>query len=215
VPPSRDVPAYLTAMISPSMDPAPAIADAIADAVAAYRASGDVPALLERLAAVAHGATPESLAAAVEPYRGIPEVAGPIYERIVSQRPDDARALVILANSYWLGGRGPDVVGELATRAISVDPANRGAWHLWALTEGDPRRRTDRWQQVTRRFPEDDLAHAALADNAASVASAEDDPAMLTLAVVTYEHLLARATHPHQRRALEDAIGALRRGLAR
>lgn len=196
-------------MISPSIDPA----SAIADAVAAYQASGDVPVLLDRLAAVAEGASPEALAAAVEPFRGIPEVAGPIYERIVAERPQDARALVILANSYWLSGRGPDVVGELATRAISLDPANRGAWHLWALTEGDPRRRTDRWQQVTRRFPEDDLARAALADNAASVAGAEDDPAMLQLAVVTYEHLLGRATHPHQRRALETAIEALRRGM--
>ena len=188
------------------MDPAPAIADA----VAAYHASGDVPALLDRLAAAADGASPDALAAAVEPFRNIPEVAGPIYERIVAQRPDDARALVILANAYWLAGRGPDVVGDLATRAIAADAGNRGAWHLWALTEGDPRRRADRWLQVTRRFPEDDLARAALADNAASVASAEDDPAMRQLAIGTYEHLLARAGHPHQRRALEAAIDALR-----
>lgn len=188
------------------MDPAPAIADA----VAAYQVSGDMPALLDRLSAVAAGAPPESLAVAVEPFRGIPEVAGPIYEHIVAQRPDDARALVILANAYWLAGRGPDVVGELATRAITVDAGNRGAWHLWALTEGDPRRRTGRWQQVTRRFPDDDLARAALADNAASVASAEDDPALLQLAIETYEHLLARTTHPHQRRALEGAIEALK-----
>ena len=188
------------------MDPAPAIADAVAD----YQRSGDVPALLDRLSAAAHGATPEALASAVEPFRSIPEVAGPVYEHIVAQRPDDARALVILANAYWLAGRGPDVVGELATRAIAADAGNRGAWHLWALTEGDPRRRTERWQQVTRRFPEDDLARAALADNAASVASAEDDPAMRQLAIGTYEHLLARAGHPHQRRALEAAIEALK-----
>ena len=190
------------------MDPA----SAIADAVTAYQLSGDVPALLDRLSAAAQGATPEALASAVEPFRGMPEVAGPIYEHIVAQRPDDARALVILANAYWLAGRGPDVVGELATRAIAADAGNRGAWHLWALTESDPRRRTERWQQVTRRFPEDDLARAALADNAASVAGAEDDPAMLQLAIGTYQHLLARATHPHQRRALEGAIEALQRG---
>ena len=188
------------------MDPVPAVADAVAH----YQASGDVPALLDRLAAIADGASPDALAAAVEPFRGIPEVAGPVYERIVAQRPDDARALVILANAYWLSGRGPDVVGELATRAIAIDAGNRGAWHLWALTEGDPRRRTERWHQVSRRFPEDDLARAALADNAASVASAEDDPALLQLAVTAYEQLLARATHPHQRRALEAAIEALR-----
>lgn len=188
------------------MDPA----KAIAEAVATYQRSGDVPALLDRLEAASDGATPEALAAAVEPFRDIPEVAGPVYERIVRERPDDARAMVILANAYWLSGRGPDVVGELASRALAADPANRGAWHLWALTEGDPRRRTERWQQVARRFPEDDLARAALADNAASVAGAEDDPAMLQLAVATYQELLRRATHPHQRRALETAIEALR-----
>lgn len=194
-------------MRSPSLNPA----SAVADAVTAYHADNDVAALLARLAAASDGATPEALAEAVEPYREIPEVAGPVYERIVAERPHDARALVILANAYWLSGRGPDAVGELATRAIAADPANRGAWHLWALTEGDPRRRTDRWLQVTRRFPEDDLARAALADNAASVGSAEDDVALLQLAIVTYEHLLGRARHPHQRRALESAIEALRR----
>jgi hypothetical protein len=197
------------------MDPAPAdaTAAAIADAVATYQASGDMAVLLERLTdAVAMSASPEALAVAVEPFRGIPEVAGPVYDHIVAQRPDDARALVILANAYWLAGRGPDVVGELASRAIAADATNRGAWHLWALTEGEPRRRADRWQQVTRRFPEDDLARAALADNAASVGGAEDDPAMLQLAVTTYEHLLGRASHPHQRRALQEAITALKRG---
>jgi hypothetical protein len=192
------------------MEPVPALTDVIAGAVAAYHASGDVPALLECLATATAGASADALAAAVEPFRGIPEVAGPIYERIVAERPHDARALVILANAYWLAGRGPDVVGELATRAIAADATNRGAWHLWALTEGDPRRRTGRWQQVSRRFPEDDLARAALADNAASVAAAEDDPAMRQLAILSYEHLLARAGHPHQRRALESAIEALR-----
>lgn len=193
-------------MLTPSMDPAAAIAEA----VAAYQSSGDVPALLDRLAAAADGATPESLAAAVEPFRGIPEVAGPVYERIVAERPDDARALVILANAYWLSGRGPDQVGELAGRAMAVDPTNRGAWHLWALTESDPRRRTERWHQVTRRFPEDDLARAALADNAAGVGAEEDDPALTQLAIESYQHLLGRAAHPHQRRALESAIESLK-----
>lgn len=169
-----------------------------------------MPALLDRLTAAAAGASADALATAVEPFRGIPEVAGPVYERIVAQRPDDARALVILANAYWLSGRGPDVVGELATRAIAADAGNRGAWHLWALTEGDPRRRADRWLQVTRRFPDDDLARAALADNAASVAAAEDDPAMRQLAIGTYVELRARAAHPHQQRALDAAIDALR-----
>ena len=193
-------------MISPSTDPAVAIARA----VTAYRQSGDVAELLDRLAAAAEGASPEELAAAVEPHRGVPEIAGPIYERIVAQRPDDARALVILANAYWLSGRGPDVVGELAARALAADPANRGAWHLWALTEGDPRARTERWRQITQRFPDDDLARAALADNAASLASTENDPVALKLAIDAYEHLLGKAERPEHRRALEGALTTLK-----
>ena len=47
---------------------------------------------------------------------------GPLYERIVAARPDDARALVILANSYWLTGRGAEATGELAARALAADP---------------------------------------------------------------------------------------------
>jgi hypothetical protein len=193
-------------MISPPTDPAAAIAEAVAD----YRRTGDVAALLDRLAAAAEGASVEELAAAVEPHRDVPEIAGPIYERIVARCPDDARALVILANAYWLSGRGPDVVGELAARALAADPSNRGAWHMWALTEGDPRARTERWRQITRRFPEDDLAHAALADNAASLASSENDPVALKLAIDAYEHLLRRADRPEQRRALEGALTTLK-----
>jgi hypothetical protein len=146
----------------------------------------------------------------VEPFREIPEVAGPIYERVVLAQPDNARALVILANAYWLGGRGPDAVEELATRAIAADPDNRGAWHLWALAESDPRQRTTRWQQVTRRFPEDQLAHANLADNAASLAGAESDADALVLAIRTYEWLLERADRPDVRDALEHALLTLR-----
>ena len=197
-------------MLSPSTDAAATVAAAISDAADAYRASGDVPALLARLAAAADGASADALAAAVEPYRQIPEIAGPIYEHIVAMRPDDARALVILANAYWLSGRGPDVVGELAARAMAADPANRGAWHLWALTEGNPRARTERWRQITRRFPADDLAHAALADNAASLASSEHDPVALSLAIDAYEHLLRKADRPEQRRALEGALNTLK-----
>ncbi|MGI8497790.1 MAG: hypothetical protein ACR2OG_09450, partial [Gemmatimonadaceae bacterium] len=164
---------------------------------------------LDRMESVAHDADPDLLAAAVEPYRELPEVAGPIYEHIVRSRPTDARALVILANAYWLSGRGPDAVGELAARAIACDPLNRGAWHLWALTEGEPHARMVRWMQVSDRFPTDELARANLADNAASVADADRDPDALALAIRTYEWLLARARHAEQRQALEHALGAL------
>jgi hypothetical protein len=193
-------------MRSPPLDPRAALADAVAE----YQRSASVPQLHERLAALTAAATPDALVVAVEPYREIPEVAGPVYERIVAERPGDARALVILANAYWLAGRGPDVVGELATRALAADPSNRGAWHLWALSESDPRARTARWQQVVSRFHDDDLARANLADNAASLAGAEHDYEALDLAVATYEELWARSPNAEQRAALEKALTSLR-----
>ena len=95
--------------------------------------------------------------------------------------------------------------------SVKIDPANRGAWHLWALTESDPRQRTRRWLQVTKRFPDDQLAKALLADNAASLAGAEHDDEALVLAIATYEDLLAAADRPEQRAALEHALTTLRR----
>src|SRR3954470_19202927 len=77
----------------------------------------------------------------------------PELERAVKERPDDAKALVALANHYWLIGAGPEVVGDLASRAIASDPDNRAGWHLWALAESNPRERVARWQQVSKRFP--------------------------------------------------------------
>jgi hypothetical protein len=105
---------------------------------------------------------------------------------------------------------GPDVVAALASRAIAADPANRGAWHLWALAESDPRQRVGRWQQVVARFPGDDLALANVADNAAGVAGNEQDYDMLDLAVAAYESLLERAEQPAQREALDTALRSLR-----
>jgi hypothetical protein len=109
-----------------------------------------------------------------------------------------------------LSGRGPEVVGELASRAIAADPDNRAAWHLWALSESDPRQRLGRWQQVSRRFPADDLARANVADNAASLAGAENDYDALDLAILTYEQLLSTATERDQREALDTALRSLR-----
>jgi hypothetical protein len=134
----------------------------------------------------------------------------PALERAVAERPDDARALVALANHYWLLGAGPEAVGDLASRAIASDPENRAGWHLWALAESNPRERVARWQQVSKRFPTDDLAKANLADNAASLAGAEHDYDAVDLAIVTYEELLATATQPEQRSALEKAIRTLK-----
>lgn len=185
---------------------------AVAAAVREYRSDADVAKLLARLDAVCE-ATPATaeLIAAVEPFRDLHEVAGPVYERVVERDPQNAKALVALANAYWLTGRGPDVVGDLASRALAVDPSDRGAWHLWALTEPSPRGRMTRWHQVTTRFPEDKLAHAALADNATSVASAENDPVALKLAVGTYEMLLATAEAEQEKAALTSALATLRK----
>ena len=182
----------------------------ITAAVDAYRADANMAHLLERIEHVARAADPDTLAAAVEPFRAMPEVAGPAYEHIVAAKPDDARALVILANAYWLAGRGPEQVAELASRAIAADPTHRGAWHLWALTESDLRSRVSRWRQIAERFPEDQLARANLADNAASLASTDHDREALDLAIETYAGLLALAVREEERRALERAIETLK-----
>src|SRR5687768_17322158 len=182
----------------------------ITAAVDAYRVDANIAHLLDRIARVARTADPDILASAVEPFRAMPEVAGPAYEHIVAAKPDDARALVILANAYWLAGRGPEQVAELAARAMAADPTHRGAWHLWALTESDLRARVTRWRQVAERFPDDQLARANLADNAASLASTDHDREALDLAIQTYGDLLARAERGEERQALERAIETLR-----
>ncbi|WP_306522357.1 hypothetical protein [Gemmatimonas sp.] len=193
-------------MIAPLVD----LPAALADAVNAYEASGNVGALMERLHHLRDGVTPDALVSAAEPWLHMPEVAGPLYERVVDHQPNNARALVILANAYWLSGRGPDVVGELASRALSADPENRGAWHMWALTEANQRDRTIRWLQVAQRFPDDMLAKAALADNAASLAAAEHDREALDMAIGAYEELWNNSPTEQQRAALETALKTLR-----
>ena len=193
-------------MTPQSLDPAAELSAA----VSTYTDTNDYGALLERLLALAEVTAPETLARVAEPYLAIPEVSGPLYERIVAARPTDARALVILANAYWLTGRGAEATGELAARALAADPDNRGAWHLWALTEGVPRERMMRWKQIVERFPEDVLARASLADNATSLASAERDREALQIAIRSYEILRRRTTNPEQLRAVEQALATLR-----
>ena len=182
----------------------------LASIVDEYRQHADVAQLLRALETFSADLPTAELFRAADAHAAMPEVLGPLMEIVVAREPDNARALVRLANAYWLTGRGPDVVGELASRALAADPAHRGAWHLWALTEADPRARMMRWLQVTERFPDDDLAKASLADNAVSVASAEDDPVARRLALDTFSALRQTATHPAQRNALDQAIAALR-----
>lgn len=193
-------------MISSPSDPA----EALAAAVQEYQQNNDVGALLDRVQAIARTTEPDRLLEISAPYRELPEVVIPVYERVVEARPSDAQAMVVLANAYWLTGRGADVVGELASRAISADAGNRGAWHLWALAEPNPRARMERWRTVTNTFPADQLARAALADNATSLAGAEHDPEALDLAVRTYESLWAEASRSEERRALEETITKLK-----
>ncbi len=190
---------------------APDARAAVAAAVKDYRSEADIPQLLARLDAIcADTESTADLIAAVEPFREMHEVAGPVYERVVEREPENAAALVALANAYWLTGRGPDVVGAIASRAIAADAGNRAGWHLWALTEASPRGRMNRWHQVTQRFPDDKLAHAALADNATSVADAEQDAVALKLAIGTYEMLMATAGDAREKEALSTALTTLR-----
>ena len=193
-------------MISSPSDPA----EALAAAVQEYHQQNDVGALLDRVQAIARTTDPDTLLEISAPYRDLAEVVIPVYERVVATRPDDAQSMVVLANAYWLTGRGSDVVGELATRAIAADDRNRGAWHLWALAEPNPRARMERWRTVTEHFPADQLARAALADNATSLAGAEQDPEALDLAVRTYESLWAEASRTEERQALEETITKLK-----
>lgn len=176
-----------------------------------YQRSGDVGTLFDELKAFAKRTAPAAIKAAAEPFRDMPEVIIPLYERIVSDpESTDAQAMVVLANAYWLTGRGPRAVEELAVRAKEIDPGNRGAWHLWALAQADLRKRVERWQAVAEQFPSDQLARAALADNAVSLATEQDDPVALELAISTYERLLAEATTTAKRIAIEQSLNALR-----
>lgn len=180
--------------------------------VDAYQRSGDVGVLFDQLKALAKRTASEQLKTASQQFRDMPEVVIPLYERIVadSPPPGDAQAMVVLANAYWLTGRGPNTVEQLAMRAKEIEPANRGAWHLWALAQTDLRKRVDRWLDVTTRFPGDQLARAALADNATSLANDEQDPVALKLAIASYESLLAETPGTAQRLALEESLKTLR-----
>ena len=192
---------------APQPDPAARIAAIVED----YRQHDNLGALFDGLRALAADSTPAVLIDISRPYRDLPEVVIPLFESVTERSPDDAQSLVVLANAYWLTGRGPETVGRLAMRAREIDPGNRGAWHLYALSEPDPRARMERWREVTVRFPEDQLARAALADNAASVAGAEHDPLALDLAVATYESLMAESKNPAQRKALKETVATLKK----
>jgi hypothetical protein len=188
----------------------PSLAERLEALVGQYDKDDNLGLFLDGVRGLAKSAPLDELVSVSQPYVDRHEVMIPIFEHVTSQRPNDAKALVALANAYWLTGRGPDVVGEIAERAKKSDSKNRAAWHLWALSESDVRKRVARWESVSQEFPEDQLARAALADNAASLAGAEHDPLALDLAVKTYEGLWAQASTPTQRRAVEETLEKLK-----
>src|SRR5215475_12464297 len=96
------------------------VEDTIAVYVDAYRRSNDVGQLLDDLRSFASGLSAADAKAAAEPFRDLPEVVIPLYEHVTAVAPNDAQAMVILANSYWLAGRGPDAVSKLAVRAKEI-----------------------------------------------------------------------------------------------
>jgi len=196
--------------VAPSSVPGD-LASGVAAAVERYRRDGDVGLIFDALRALAAGKPAADLIAAASPYLEMPEVVIPMYEIVVDASPSNAQAMVVLANAYWLTGRGPDVVGALASRAIAADAKNRGAWHLWALADASVRGRVERWTTVVEHFPNDHLARAALADNATSLASDEQDPLALDLAITTYEWLLSQTKQTAQRLALESTLETLRK----
>src|SRR5215831_2234607 len=115
------------------METSPAAMDlGLAQIVDEYRVSGNIGTLFDQVRALASKVDPDDLAQAAQPYQNLPEVVIPAYEHIVAMQPQNAQAMVLLANAYWLTGRGADVVGSLAARAKEADSSNRGAWHLWA-----------------------------------------------------------------------------------
>lgn len=159
---------------------------------------------------ITRDASSQVLYEAATHFQNRPDVATPLLEDVVRAEPNNARALVRLANCYWLLGTGPQPVAELASRAIAADPQDRAAWHLWAISEEQPRSRVERWQQVATRFPQDDLALANVADNAASVGGAEHDYQMVDIAIAAYEQLRSRAKRDEERTAVDRALETLR-----
>ena len=115
-----------TGLMPAALDPA----DQLRAAVEAYHRHGNPAALFDMIRHLAETVPADKLKEACVPFIDMPEVVIPVYERVSAALPEDAQAMVVLANAYWLAGRGPEMVGELAARAISADGGNRGAWHL-------------------------------------------------------------------------------------
>src|SRR5207253_6145810 len=86
----------------------------IATIVEEYRQHDNLGALFDGLRQLARDESPETLIDVSRPYRDLPEVVIPLFESVTERVPSDAQSLVVLANAYWLTGRGPETVGRLA-----------------------------------------------------------------------------------------------------
>src|SRR5688572_31578217 len=69
-------------------------------AVARYERDDNLGALFDAIRAMALDAGTDALIAAAEDYHDRPEVVIPVYEHVTSERPDDARALVVRSEEH-------------------------------------------------------------------------------------------------------------------
>ena len=179
--------------------------------VESYQQSGDVGLLFDQLKALAKRTAPDALKQAAQPFRDLPEVVIPLYERIVADSPNDAQAMVVLANSYWLTGRGPDAVEQLASRAKAIDRAE--SRRLAPLGAGRSRicesasivgsKSRSAFRATNSRAPRSPTTPRVWR-------TTKQDPVALKLAIATYEGLLAETKQTAQRLALEETLKKLR-----
>ena len=182
------------------------IASSWPSCVDAYQRSGDVGVLFDQLKALAKRTAPD----VAQDGRRSPSATCPKSSSRSTSGSSPTRRTTRRRWSCWPTPTGspaavPTPSSSSPSRAKEIDPNNRGAWHLWALTQADLRKRVERWLEVTKRFPGDQLARAALADNATSLANDEQDPVALKLAIATYEGLLAESKQTAQRLAIEES----------
>jgi len=133
----------------------------------------------------------------------------PSYERIVADRQADAQAMVVLANAYWLTGRGPGPVEALAVRAKEIDPMNRGAC-ICGRSPNPTCENASSGGSPSPRVPSDQLARAALADNATSLRMTSKIRLRSSSRSPRMRVLLAEAPGTAQRLALEQSLKTLR-----
>ena len=136
-----------------------------------------------------NGPRPTRSSTASQPFRDMPEVVIPaLRANRRSTRPTDAQAMVILANAYWLTGRGPDAVEQLAVRAQGDRPDQPRRLASLGAHAGRPaqtRRPLARGHEAISR-PTNSRAPRSPTTPRAS-RTTKHDPVALKLAIATYE----------------------------